>query len=967
VVDTLLKTKLYIPQVRPALVPRPRLIEQLNEGLYGKLTLISAPPGFGKTTLLSEWVNHLRFTIYDLGLEDTNENQIENLADARTGAKSKIQNPKVAWVSLDEHDSDPVRFWSYVIAAVDTVQSGIGSDAITLLHAPQAPPIETTLTTLINAITNIPCDFTLILDDYHLINHEAIHQAVAFLLDHLPPQMHLLIASRSEPPLPLTRLRVRHQLTELRDSDLRFTLTEAVTFLNQIMGLNLSPDDIIALEGRTEGWVAGLQLAALSMQGHKDTANFVRAFTGSHRYIIDYLAEEVLLRQPEHIQTFLLQTSILRRMNGPLCDAVNQFSIDDLRFTVDNAKSKIENRKSKIEAGQDILEYLEQANLFILPLDDERGWYRYHHLFADFLQEQLQQRVGEEGVVTLHRRASAWYAENGLTTEAVSHALAADDPEHAAELVEQVIITLLATGEVATVVDWLKALPQSLVHTRPRLALGQAWAMVIIGRWDRIEPWVQDAEQGLSALEDAGDQDEATMRGMWGEVAALRAMLAAETEGDVGKAIQLCQQALERLPEDNLAVRSIIMMTLGGGYEIAGELDKASQTLAEALLISQSIDAITINLTAANNLGRIQEEAGQLRQAADYYRQALQLVEQRAKKRGQPGQPLLIAARTYLGMAEVLRERNDLEAAQHYLTIGMQLSEPGRSLGDTVAIGHIILARLLQAQGDEVGAIDAIQQAAQAVTQQSPVFLWVGAIQARLWLAQGNLVAAAEWAQSCGLPLNENFKYIQYPGEYSTLVRLFLAQERFEEAIELLQRMYAAVEVSGRTGRLLEAVMLQALARQAQGDTEQALIPLTQALALGEAGGYVRLFVDEGPPMAQLLRLVRARGIAPSEAYVDKLLVAFQREQQVNENLKKQSAVSPSAANSSGSLLVESLSERELEVLRLVADGLSNRAIAEQLFITVGTAKTHTINIYRKLDVRSRTQAVARATELGLL
>ncbi len=422
--DTLLKTKLYIPQIRSQLVPRPRLLERLNEGLgqnqgFGrKLTVISAPPGFGKTTLLSSWIYDLRFTIYDLESDVAGTDKIVN-------PKSKIQN-QVAWVSLDEYDNDPVRFWTYVIGALETVQTGLGSDAMTLLHAPQSPPIETTLTALINAIADVSDKIVLVLDDYHVIKTEPIHQALTFLLDHLPPQMHLVMTSRIEPPLPLTRLRVRGQLTELLDSDLRFTPPEAATFLNQIMGLDLSPDDVAALEARTEGWIAGLQLAALaiqsplSVQGRGDTQNFVQAFTGSHHYVIDYLAEEVLARQPEHIQAFLLETSILERLHGSLCDAV---LTKEMPTNLQESENKKENTLAPFspgtsappppapnESSQQILNYLDHANLFLIPLDDERRWYRYHHLFADFLREHLRQSIGKAGMAVLHRRASAWYA-----------------------------------------------------------------------------------------------------------------------------------------------------------------------------------------------------------------------------------------------------------------------------------------------------------------------------------------------------------------------------------------------------------------------------------------------------------------------------------------------------------------------------------------------------------------------------
>ncbi len=937
--ETLLKTKLYIPPTRSGLVSRPRLIERLNQGLRGKLTLISAPPGFGKTTLLSEWVANFRLPILDFGLEKD--------------AKSKIQNP-IAWLSLDEQDNDPARFWSYVIAALETIAEDVGADALTLLLAPQAPPIETTLTTLINAATNIPHHIVLILDDYHIIVNNSIHQALTFLLDHLPPQMHLVMTSRVDPPLPLNRLRVRNQLTELRDADLRFTLKEAVTFLNQVMGLNLSPDDIIALENRTEGWVAGLQLAALSMQGHADTQGFVKAFTGSHRYVIDYLAEEVLARQPEPVQQFLLYTSILERMCGSLCDTL-------LSRGAEKQRSMGEITSPLPLNGQETLEHLEAANLFIIPLDNERRWYRYHHLFADFLREHLRQKAGRQSEARLHRRAAEWYAANGLMTEAVRHALAAPDPEWATQLIEQVIIDMLAGGEVATVSGWLNALPQPLLRARPRLLLGLCWTQAIYNEWEPVPPLIPDIERGLQTLEADSNQDPATVSSMWGELAALKAMMMANRE-QFQQAIELCHEALTRLPQENLLVHSIISMILGSAYEAIGDLDKASQALNQALNLSRNIDAITIALPTTGNLCRIQEDLGQLPKAIEFYRQSLEMVEERTAKRGQAGQPLLIAGWTYVNLADLLREQNDLEAAQHHLTIGLQLSQQLYSAKSTpAAIGQIILARILHAQNDKTGALQAIERALEAVDPEDPLYVWIGAVQTRLWLAQGNLAAAARWAKTCGLPLDEGFNFHRYPGEYSTLARVYVAQEQFDEALTLLKRMQAIAEASGKAGRLLEILMLQALTLHAQGHAGQALAPLTRAISLAEPGGFVRTFADEGPPMAQLLNLAKTRGVASNPAYLDKLLAAFGAPTQPEP---------PTLSYSPGQLLpdlIEPLSERELEVLRLVADGLSNKEIAEKLVITVGTAKTHTINIYRKLDVRSRTQAVARATEIGLL
>ncbi len=963
----ILATKLYIPPPRPQLILRPRLTQRLNACLHSgqKLTLIVAPPGFGKTTLLSEWLHHFRWPIADFELNTSSENSIEN-------PQSKIENLKTAWVSLDEQDNDPVRFWGYVISALDQFQPDLCQETLSLLHSPQAPPIETTLTSLINAVATLPPHLLLILDDYHVIEAAPIHQAFAFLLDHLPPQLHVILTSRADPPLPLTRLRVRGQLTELRQDDLRFTLAEAVTFFNQGMQLNLSPDDIMALEQRTEGWIAGLQLAALSMQGQNDTAGFVQAFTGSHRYVFDYLAEEILVRQPQYIQTFLLRTSILERLCGPLCDAVTEFTIDDLQFASVDLNSKTANSKSEIVNGQTILEYLEQANLFLIPLDGERRWYRYHHLFADFLRAHLRQSRSSAEVAALHLRAGQWHAANGLTAEAINHTLAAGNAEQAAQFIEQVILTLLANGEAATVIGWLESLPESLIRTRPRLSLGQAWAMTITTQWDKVEPLVQEAERILAANPATNQSsDDPVVRGFWGEIAALRSMLMANL-GQAAQVIELSQQALERLPGNNLIVRSIILRNLGVAYEMSGELALASRTLNEARELALASDNLMIVLVTTTSLAQIEEDQGHLHQAAELYREQLRLIEQKSRT---PGKPSHLAQWVYLHLAELLREQHDLEAAKGYLTFAQELEDQANRDSDPMAISEIILARILQAEGDPVGARQAIQQASQRISPLSALFPWVGAVQAWLWLAQGNLAQAVQWAENCGLPLDESFKYDSYPGEYGVLVRVWLAQGRHVEALALLGRMQAAAEAVGRTGRLVEILILQALALGAQQKIEPAVTTLSRALALAEAGGYIRLFADEGPPLAELLARISGPAAGVSPAYLDKLrntLPGFKlpildfglnaTERPEIQNLKYPKGTMSKIAN-----LVEPLSERELEILALVAAGLSNQEIGERLVIAEGTVKKHLHNIFGKLDVRSRTQALLRAAELKLL
>ena len=547
--ETVLRTKLYIPPARPQLVPRPHLVDQLNAGLHRPLTLVAAPPGFGKTTLLSEWQAGLPRDHWTM-----------------------------TWLSLDEQDNDPARFWSYIVAALERIDPSLRTSVQPLLQAPQLPPLETILTTLINAMTTIEQNFVLVLDDYHLIEIEAIHEGVAFILEHRPPQLHLALTSRTEPPLPLTRLRVRNQVTELRESDLRFSPQEIALFLNKIMGLSLSAADVSALEARTEGWVAGLQLAALSIQGYGDTHGFVQAFTGSHRYVIDYLAEEVLAQQSPPLRDFLLKTSILERLSGPLCDAVlGQLAINNEQLAINNEQSTTPilqpsnpptlqpsnppTLRAPRTKSQDILQHLETANLFLIPLDGERRWYRYHHLFADFLHAQLIRTVTEAELAELHQRASDWFTANNYMNDAVRHALATGQTEPAVTLIEKVIIGMLANGEVNTILNWLRVLPENIIRRRPRLSLGKAWAGLIINRFSDMEEYLRYAEIELAPYQADPGPHPIEIEALLGEAAALRALVF-DFQGDAQAAVALCRQALERLPAENQLVRSIIITTL---------------------------------------------------------------------------------------------------------------------------------------------------------------------------------------------------------------------------------------------------------------------------------------------------------------------------------------------------------------------------------------------------------------------
>ena len=689
----ILATKLYIPRLRPNVVSRPRLLERLNEGLHRKLSLISAPAGFGKTTLVSEW-----------------------LAGCERAA---------AWLSLDEGENDPIRFLTYLVAALQTIAANIGEGVSGVLQSPQPQPPEAMLMALINDLTTIQDQFVLVLDDYHVIDAKPIDQALTYLVEHLPPHMHLVITTREDPHLPLARLRARGHLTEVRTADLRFTPSEAAAFLTQVMGLPLSAQDIAALERHTEGWIVGLQLAALSMQGHEDVTSFIRSFTGSHRFVLDYLVEEVLGQQSERVQRFLLCTSILDRMSGPLCDAV----LLDLSIS-----------------GQATLEYLEHANLFIIPLDDERRWYRYHHLFADLLRLRLHQSIAsspaeaQSQVNELHLRASLWYEDHGLSLEAFHHAAAAHDVERAARLVEGEGMPLLFRGAVTPVLQWLESLPKTALDARPSLWVMYASALTMTGFLPGVEEKLQAAEAAMQ-----GTEPDDTTKDVVGQIAAIRAMLAVPAN-QLETIIAQSRRALEYLHPNNLPVRATAHWTLGYAYQLQGDRAAASQAYTEVISIGKSFGDSIYTLAATINLGQLQEADNQLSLAAESYRHSLQLA-------GDP--PQRMACEAYLGLARITYEWNDLEEASQHGQQSAQLAQ--QILVDTFAAYGVFVARLKLAQGDVSGAAAALDEAEAFVRRHRFVFRMpdVAAARVLLLLHQGNLAAAAHVAQTHDLPISQ--------------------------------------------------------------------------------------------------------------------------------------------------------------------------------------------------------------------
>lgn len=883
----LLATKLFLPSPRPNTVSRPRLSERLSVGLATgcKLTLISAPAGFGKTTLVSEWV-------------------------------SCCGRP-AAWLSLDVGDKDPVRFILYLITALQTIKAGIGEGLLAALQSPQPPTSETCLTSLLNEISAISNHFILVLDDYHLVEAQPVDHMVAFLIEHIPLPMHLVIATREDPSLPIPRLRVRGQLNELRAADLRFTSSEAVEFLNRVTELNLSAEDITALETCTEGWIAGLQMAALSMQGVSDRARFIQSFTGSHRFVLDYLVEEVLGRQPENIQTFLLRTSILDRMCGPLCEAVLDSPPAD---------------------GQKTLEYLERANLFIIPLDDERRWYRYHHLFADLLRQRLQRSwasstQNEKAEVNeLHRRASHWFEANALEVEAFQHAAVANDIERVERLLKGGKIPLHSHAAVTAVLDWLELLPKSILDAKPWLWVRSALLALNAGQITGIEEKLKAAESALAVELQTAVPDDQT-RDLIGQIAAVRATVALVRYQPEVMIIQ-SRRALEYLHADNLPIRSRALRTLGFAYHLNGDRPAARRFYTEALAIQQTHGNIHLTVSALTGLGNVQESENELYQAAETYRRALQLLSDQ-----QPPN----ADQEYIGLARILYEWNELDTAEQYGQQSLLLTQQYDRAVDRGVVCEVFLARLKLARGNIADAGNLLEKAEQTARQQGFVQRMpdIAATQALLLLRRGDLATAAQLTQKYNLLLSQ--------------ARILIAQGNPATALALLEPYRQQMEAKAWPDERLKALVLQAVAHWAYKEKDKAVRVLNDALALAEPGGFIRIFVDEGRPMEQLLCEAATLGVMPD--YVRKLRAVFEVEKRENDDQPN-----PSPAKR----LIEPLSERELEVLRLLRSELSGPEMAEYLAVSLNTLRTHTKNIFTKLGVNNRRAAIRRAEELDL-
>jgi LuxR family transcriptional regulator, maltose regulon positive regulatory protein len=886
-----LATKLFMPPARPHAVLRPRLIERLNEGQrQGRvLTLVSAPAGFGKSTLLSAWV------------------------DQRA---RKDPKPRAAWLSLDEGDNDPSRFLLYFAAALHGAEPGCGADAIAALQSPQPPSTESILTDLINEIDGIAGDILLVLDDYHAVHSPRVDEALAFLLEHLPARMRLVIATREDPMLPLARLRARGELTELRAADLRFTPEEAAEFLCRVMGLELTAENIAALESRTEGWIAGLQLAALSMRGQADIAGFIHSFTGSHRFVLDYLAEEVLRHQPEAIQAFLLRTSILDRFCGPLCDSLTR---EDAGARADPGVS-----------GQETLEYLERANLFIVPLDNQRRWYRYHRLFADLLRQRLEQslstgRAGGTVAAALHIRASCWYEDNGLPIEAFHHAAAAADIDRSERLANSPEMPSHFRDAVISILDWLASLPESVLDARPSLRVMTATMSLVAGRTVGVEEALRAAE---GTLQEAAPSE--TINDLIGRIALARATLALTRYQPDAIGVQ-SRRALEYLHPDNLHFRLSAMWTTALAHLLRGDRAAAGLACAELEQASRvSGDAFFAPL-ALCTLGETQELDNRLRQAAESYRRALGLF-------GDSPQPA--GSQAHLGLARVSYEWNDLDTAEELGEHGLRLARQYDSTVDRFILCELLLAKVTLARGSVAAAaarLDELAAIAQSLLYRHRL-PEIAMLQVVVLLRQGGVEDAAHLAEVFDLPLGR--------------VRVLLAKNEPSSALALLEPLRGQMEGRRWQDERLRILTLQALVLHAMGRGDDALSVLVETMGAAEDGGFIRLFLDEGPPMARLLSAAASRGMMP--AHVDRLLTAFAAETQAADSATVESASSP-------------LSPRELDVLRLLAEGLSNQEIGERLFLALDTIKGHNRRIFDKLEVKRRTEAIARGRELGLL
>lgn len=934
---SLLSTKLYIPPTRANAVKRPRLVEKLLVGLNqpGSFTLLSSPAGFGKTTLLSEFVAQLR--------------------------------QPVAWVSLDEGDNDPFRFWSYLIAACQPVREGVGESALALFRLPQPPLVEAVPAILINDLTRMGIDLALVLDDYHAIQNETIHAALAFLLEHLPGNLHIVVSTRIDPPWPLARFRARNQLVEIRAQDLRFTAEEAASFLNRMMGLNLSSQDVAALEERTEGWIAGLQLAALSLKGRSDIPAFVRAFTGSHVYIAEYLVEEVLQRQPEEVQAFLLQTSLLDRLEAGLCEAV-----------------------TGNENGQSMLVALHRTNLFVISLDDEGRWFRYHHLFADLLRALLRQTLPVDAIADLHRRAAAWYEQSDMTPEAIAHALAGEDYSHAVQLVEKVALPMILQASVSTVEGWLQGFPPGYLERKPRANMAFAWMNLLRGTFAQATPYLERLET-IFSTPGVGDEDPSLL----GEWLAIQSKLL-NLQGKPAESRDLANRALRTLTEADAHVRSMLYVNLATAYQQMLDYDHAAEAFQMIVRDAQATGDYVVETLGTSGQVQMVLQQGRLHLAFETASEGIKRVEASGKN-------IPFSATLYGEVGQIYYHWHQLDQAKKYLLRSMETS--GRTgYIDPELYYHVMLSRMFQMEENWDASSQEMQKAGELMQAVPPVMIREEVIsqQVRVYVAFDRLSAAQAVLQTEGFSFGDTFGFpdlSQGPGEpvrpvthpvgllYNSALRVLLYQSRLKpdlfnlkRGIELASRLLAGEIQCQQTPIALETLLLRSQLYAALGDGRNSLADVAKALELAEPEGFISIFVEEGAPIAEVLAILlepNASGTIQSDGirrkpFIRQVLAAFPGKEPYPADSSQRLTADRQAARDAVVMdeslaLIEPLTSRELEVLQLIAAGDSNREIAEKLVITVSAVKKHASNILGKLGASSRTQAVARARQFGVL
>ena len=909
----LMATKLYVPKLRRGLVARPRLLEQMGDGAEARLTLVSAPAGFGKTTVLAAWLH-----------------------DASAAGR------RVAWLSLDAADNEPALFWAYVMTALQGAVPGVGASALELL-ASSPVPTERVLTTLLNELAAAPGEVWLVLDDYHLVDNHEVSEGVTFLLEHLPAQVHVVVSTRADPDLPLARWRVRRELVEIRAADLRFTSDEADAYFNVATGLDLAAEDVAVLEERTEGWIAALQLAALSLHRREDVSGFISRFAGDDRYIVDYLIEEVLRQQRDAVRGFLLQSAILDRLTGLLCDAVT--GRDD---------------------SSEMLAALERANLFIVPLDDRREWYRYHHLFADVLRARMLSEQPDQ-VSLLHQRASQWFERHDLTEEAVRHSLAAGDFDWAAHLIELAMPAIRRDRQEAMVYGWLTALPDDTVRRSPVLSVFFGDMLMHSGDLDAVGPRLDDAERALAAVPDGETSpwaDTQELRTLPATIAIYRASLA-QARGDAASTAEHARRALDLTgPNDHLA-RGGAAGFLGLAMWAEGNVPSALETFAQAVASLRAAGNLLDELTSTVELADLWRAAGRPSRARRLYERALQ----RAEAHGE-----IVARATadlHVGLAEIDVEVGDLTSARKHLQTAVA---PGERAGMNEGRHRwfVAMGLLAKADGDPDGAVRFLGQAAGLYRPGFfPDVRPIAAIKTRIWIAQGNLSEAVEWGRERGVAVTDEASYLS-EFDHLTLVRLLLARHGAEPdtgmlvpVVGLLDQLHEAAETSGRAGSLPEIRLLQALVQDAQGHRRQALELVAQALGLApEPDGYLRLFMDEGALMLSLLHDATDHGVAGDAEYQ---IVASDRARRLLSLASASAAAAPDSLQRQAASSAEPLSDRELQVLRLLDSELTGPQIARELFVSHNTVRTHTKHIFTKLNVNTRRAAVERGRKLGLL